>query len=662
MTSQVTGYLILSTQNGTKAHSKASISSHPLFPAIVALWFGALFGLGSLAVRASLIESLVLSSQIDVLLPMAAPPLGMTARILLALFMAMLGIGAGAAIARRIARPRPVARSRRRTATGMVSKAEERKAASAREAQVQLTERQFATDKAETVRRRALAVGDASPSNSVNTHRDAAPLPGGAPQTLPHILDVTQFDLASPGSFEADLPKAPAEITMLDLTGFAVPSSSDYELHPQSAGTGPIDRPSQVLESYGDDTHSFRAKFANEKKTTAWLPQPPTGYDEPYAVNEGMAEEPELGSEPEFIDVSQLTSGAQIEAPVADLEPRTSEASAHVAAAETGEKSLLPMGSAAERIASAELSELSHVELIERFAIALQQRRHTGKYPDGLVETAATFGLPFRPQALQAKAAQDPFLPHAELLVASSVASAFEAIVAQTPSFAAATPQTSEVDDASVTTMRVPLALPAAMRPIALGEYDEPDDLPGYVPPRSFTLPPSYRAPAETPAGYVQHADEPSLDNAKVLPVEGAPELAAEIDVCEAGYSSLLSLSQSAPLRQTFVRIEEPASDFTQAEPVVIFPGQATRPGLRFARPSEHATAAETQAEAPQAPVPTPEAAAPSLRRFDSPSAPHSPGSGLAAVTSATGAQDPAEAERALRSALATLQRMSGAA
>ena len=35
------------------------ITTHQLFPAVVALWFGALFGLGSLAVRPSLLESLV---------------------------------------------------------------------------------------------------------------------------------------------------------------------------------------------------------------------------------------------------------------------------------------------------------------------------------------------------------------------------------------------------------------------------------------------------------------------------------------------------------------------------------------------------------------------------------------------------------------------------
>ena len=49
------------------------ITEHQLFPAVVALWFGALFGLGSLAVRPSLLESLVRSSRIDLIVPAAAP-------------------------------------------------------------------------------------------------------------------------------------------------------------------------------------------------------------------------------------------------------------------------------------------------------------------------------------------------------------------------------------------------------------------------------------------------------------------------------------------------------------------------------------------------------------------------------------------------------------
>ena len=213
--------------------------------------------------------------------------------------------------------------------------------------------------------------------------------------------------------------------------------------------------------------------------------------------------------------------------------------------------------------------------------------------------------------------------------VVASAAEAPEApeeIVASQPLCAAPYPASSEIDDAPVAAVRVPPALPVAMRPIEFGHLEEHDDLLDYAPPRSFAMP----RPAE---------------------------LEAEADVNEDGYSSLLSLTRTAPLRQTFVRIEEPSGELAQIEPVVIFPGQATRPGTRFARPTENANPAEPQAAAPQSPAELPQAGAPGLRRFDAPSVGASAG-----ATGTAGEQDPAEAERGLRSALATLQRMSGAA
>ena len=703
------GVTILSTQNETKAQSKAPVSSHPLFPAIVALWFGALFGLGSLAVRASLIESLVISSHIDVLVPMAAPPLGMTARILLALFMAMIGIAAGAAIARRIARPKPVARNRRRTA-GSVSDSEARKADFAREARAQQVERQMASDKVDAVRRRALANDEA---HNASSHHDGAPLPGSAPQ----ILDVTQFDLAAPGSFEADLAKEVVAEVPLDLTGFAAPHAEfqEAELAEQPAIEQPtidlanIDPPVPVLESYGDDTDSFRAKFANEKKPVEWTPEPPpscaesfeatnlvddaaefvfepadsaglrsfdplplTAADQPQghadfallgsdlaAPSPGadmVAASPEGSAGPDVaaaVPVPELRrfdgpAGTPMATPISSLADlavtfaddlsraseasEASEATGPAATREAESARVLPQSSAAQRIASAELAELSPVELVERFALALKQRRHTGAFPAGLLETAAAFDLPVGPQPSQVPEVLAAMAPLAEPVVASEpeAPEAPQAIVAARPLFAATASCSSEIDDALVTAVRMPLALPEAMRPIEFGQHEEHDDLPDYAPPRSFAMP----RPAEVPA---------------------EPE--AEADVNEEGYSSLLALTRTAPLRQTFVRIEEPASEFAQVEPVVIFPGQATRPGTRFARPSEDANPAEPLAAAPQSPVELPHAAAPGLRRFDAPTAGEP-----AAAAGTSGVQDPAEAERALRSALATLQRMSGAA
>jgi len=86
------------------ANGKSPIVRHPLFPGLIALWFAALLGLGSLAIRAGVLENLVLRLRIDALIPAAAPPLGFTARLLLASALALAGGLTGFVLARRLAR------------------------------------------------------------------------------------------------------------------------------------------------------------------------------------------------------------------------------------------------------------------------------------------------------------------------------------------------------------------------------------------------------------------------------------------------------------------------------------------------------------------------------------------------------------------------------
>ncbi|MXP40376.1 hypothetical protein GRI75_01790 [Altererythrobacter soli] len=83
---------------------KAPISTHPAFPAIVALWFACLLGLGSLVLPAALVDRLVALTGIAALVPAAEPPLGSTARTLIALAAAMAGAAAGLLLARQVAR------------------------------------------------------------------------------------------------------------------------------------------------------------------------------------------------------------------------------------------------------------------------------------------------------------------------------------------------------------------------------------------------------------------------------------------------------------------------------------------------------------------------------------------------------------------------------
>ncbi|MCX7285772.1 MAG: hypothetical protein NTX28_17325 [Novosphingobium sp.] len=74
----------------TKRKAKP-ITAHPMFPIVTALWFAAFLSLGSFAVAPQLLEGPVVALGIPDILPAAQPPLGFTVRALLALVM--LGVG-----------------------------------------------------------------------------------------------------------------------------------------------------------------------------------------------------------------------------------------------------------------------------------------------------------------------------------------------------------------------------------------------------------------------------------------------------------------------------------------------------------------------------------------------------------------------------------------
>lgn len=89
----------------------APVTAHRLFPAFAAAWFAALLGLGSLAIPGPLLGALVLKTGLPALVPAAAPPLGFTAHLLVAVALAMLGAAIGLAISLRL-RPQGLAEAR----------------------------------------------------------------------------------------------------------------------------------------------------------------------------------------------------------------------------------------------------------------------------------------------------------------------------------------------------------------------------------------------------------------------------------------------------------------------------------------------------------------------------------------------------------------------
>ncbi|OCC23873.1 hypothetical protein MB02_08600 [Croceicoccus estronivorus] len=95
--------MVQKTQKTAGKRAKAPISAHPLFAVLVATWFAALLGLGTLVLPARALESLVGATGIASIVHAAAPPLGTTARIAITLAATLAGALIGLLIARRIA-------------------------------------------------------------------------------------------------------------------------------------------------------------------------------------------------------------------------------------------------------------------------------------------------------------------------------------------------------------------------------------------------------------------------------------------------------------------------------------------------------------------------------------------------------------------------------
>ncbi len=620
-----------------KPRKGAPLSRHPLFPAIVALWFGALFGLGSLALRPALVEQFVIAAGIDTLIPATAPPLGTTTRILIALAMTGLGALLGGSLARRIARPAPEVRQRRRGATSAAS---------------------------ETIAPRALSRDDyfgAGAGLEAARDGDDLSLQGNKRRSLALSDDVGPLEIHEtapvPGSSHGGAPVEP-----LDLAAWDVPAASPRQDQPARFGQTANTEIGDELDDDIDDTMFVQAAIPAEPLDLADLPEtghrpfaPPTFAPSsftppsfaPPAFTPSSFAAPERESEPRPFAVPSDAIWFNTEAPEAEADeleaaqlpedatpefssndPVQAQVAEPVAEATIADPSVIearakpvltpPVGAAAERLVASDFDELSPVQLVERLAISLQRRRQAvaaGAVPAALNPAPSTdIAQPALPQ---------PAIAPLQRLVQPALGAPV-----QPPALAAAAPL-------------VPLAMPAALRPLDFEAHaDEDEDLDetalDFLPPRQF----SWQAqPAAEPL-FGKQATEAMIDEEP----EHLSDPAEAVDL-EESYSSLLDLSRPGAQRASFIRIEDSDDDDGMVEPVVVFPGQRTP----LATPVGGSPAAS---QAPAAPAPGSVASA-AARLFDRPS-----------DSSAIPARsvDQEEADRALRAALATLQRMSGAA
>jgi hypothetical protein len=637
-----------------KAAKSAPISANPLFPAVVALWFGALFGLGSLAVRPSLLEELVLKSHIDLVIPAAAPPLGITARILLALIMAALGAMLGIVLARRLARPKFEERERKRGAKDLSSAsprvrnrdshpdAPARRPISAHE--------EFGDEEPlDTARpapgllanrRRALAISEEEPEF---VPHEAAPLPGldpvqpldlaslSLPVDPPAISEAAfqappaspapSLDWSRPAPVPASLEPAPISAEAAHLAGRQV-----FGMTPPPA---PEATPRQIfgVQAEGDHVPQDFVKAAGFQTSVFDTPEPSPLFERPTEVAPATAPASEA-----FVAAPQPVPEDMQLGPAADAVMQ------HVAPAP------------AEPLPSP--SSLGMTDLAARLAESMRRRREraqgaaTPTVSVAAPEPAATASIPSEFQPAAPIPNEVPAMPTAFAVpvepavepapsTAAPVESAMSAAEAL-PRFAAPVPET---EPAAVV---APLAIPAAMRPLALDAFLEDDaalDDTSFLPPRHIAMPsaPEPSAPFAAPAP-VSEVSVPLEMPVAVAAHE--PESAVEESLADAvednPYASLLGV---APVRQVHVRIEEaePAID-AAIEPVVIFPGQTGQVVPLAAQAVEEV----------------------GFRRFD---APDSAGQGQPiAGQAAVPLIPPDEAAQALRAALSNLQRMSGAA
>ncbi|MCB2079376.1 MAG: hypothetical protein KDE55_16980 [Novosphingobium sp.] len=629
--------------NKSRGKGKQPISRHPLFAATIALWFGALFGLGSLAIRPALLESIVLATHIDAIIPAAAPPLGMTSRILLALAMAGIGGLIGGTIARRIGRPKPEKRERTRGAA------------------TRFNNEEIATGG----RRRSLTMAE---DHSPAYYDDRAPVPGGAPQ----ILNVNEFDLQdepeadrSEAALQTASDRHPIEDDMLDLGAYG---DAQGDRQPEEIDEEPADAAPSVEErrfaapdfSAPEFTAPEIAKRefavpAREMEAAsryqAIAASAPRLFDAPQAFDVDANH-----AEPDFEDDTVVALPTDHDQGLFSAEPREDaepvpepvgheHVSVEPAAtcSDTHNKIQgfsMPDENAAERIASSELGDLSQVELLERLALTMKRKREreAERAASATIAEPSVLTIPVEQEATEGEEEPERHSDTVEM--------------ADTPEPAPSIPPMFN--------------LPAALRPVALDDDSgEEEELPAFVPPRHIGISATAQAPAsqqlepatETPAiasdeSSAKAEEQKPLDPiseifAAIEPEEASPDDSEDTRALEDGYSSLLSLSRPVGDRPQFVRVEEPESDGDAIEPVVVFPGQIASRQSPYSAPApnpEIPSAADAQEQA-------------RARPFDAP--------GIAAAQGhapATARQDPEETERALRAALASLQRMSGAA
>jgi hypothetical protein len=596
--------------------AKAPISTHPAFPFIVALWFAALLGMGSLVVPVALIEQIAVSTGLASIVPATAPPLGITARALIALAFTGIGALTGLLIARQIAKAHMPKPSRRYPAS-MHRPIDAH-------AELGAEGLDGFAPQVQPKGRRALAIElDHGPSELL----DFAPLPGKRIESGTSALEMLDLDAREflPDAWvshaASDLTQDDElELTEADLAVLAdfrqplaaVEAVPGFQTFADDSGDRTVDDLPPFTMPQRSPRPSIRQEFRappEEVLAPSWSADEDEDWVEEDSVEDIAPEPMPEPAAPEPMNFSP-PSLARFDAPTASADEPLVEAEDAAPMFENHTQFAIPQAAPTNDtgLDDSGLDDLGLVQLAQRLGNSIERRRELQAARAQLAAVPAA--APLAPlDADVAAAAPDEA---AEAMAAYFAQPAAAAPVAA-PEFAAdLEPAAADFSAPAPRQMFEPVADAAAptsaYRPLAgftgFDDEDEDDEIGELA--ASFSLP--LRRQPQAPAPFA-----PPAAPFAVAPVEQA---AAEV---EPDYGSLLALRNPFHERtEVFVRIEdEPESTDAVGQTAVVFPAEAPAPSAQVAQ---------------FAPAP---AAAP---------------------------LDNEENERALREALLSLQRMSGAA
>lgn len=659
------------TESTSRGSGKPPVSAHPAFPAIVALWFAALLGIGTLIVPVQLVEQVLSATGIASIFPSAAPPLGFTARAGIALIATLLGAVLGLVAARRVsARGAPsFTGSRKDSGMRALNPVEDLDddflgddLPPFRETPTFSDAPPFSETRAPLGRRRPLAMAE---HETRSDFLEVAPLPG---ETAGYDVDDDELELSDHYASDNDLD---------DSDGLPARSATDTHARQEFMPTGSIPQSiDELIVSEAEETQA-EAPLEIEKVETA---APEHGNEAPHPLPfspPSLARQSEADNkDADAPDVEEPTVD-QAYQPALDDEP-THEVSVPDTS-DFASTDFASTDSASTECGSADVTDLNAMAAYaEPSGEAVPANGAIGEEPVGLVQLVQKLGSTLEKH--REWSAQRAAAAEAEALLEAQAEAGAGAEAAESgapepepaageiaPEFDPAAPddaaeamaayfgKPAAVEENSVPVEEKPAnAVPAAgmgYQPFAgMGrltvvdqddqdDEDEHDDIAA-----SFTLPvmgkplgdAAEQAPSPRPSFDVPPADAPASSDAEVAPAEDNAASAAASDASYRSLSQMDNPFKRAP--EEFVRVVEPEPEFGAAEPAVLFPNQQA-----------HKSAAENSGQAP--------AEAGGARAFDPPS-----GLPPVAAPAAKEPRNPAaheDNEQALRAALMNLQRMT---